>query len=108
MGTIRVARYIGSIATMAILFSACATAAPGTRVPNVTRARARSGGAERTRSDEHIYVTGDTLDSACYKEVGEVSYVEPFERRSRTLTASVSRTNSENHAVDNYRTRWTR
>jgi hypothetical protein len=77
MGTIRVARYIGSVAIMAILFSACATAAPPEPAPSTPPAPAAAA-QSAPRSGEHIYVTGDTLDTACYKEVGEVSYVEPF------------------------------
>ncbi len=71
MGTIRVARYIGSIATMAVLLSACATAKPPEAAPAPAAQSA-------PRTAEHIYVTGDTIDTACYQEVGEVSYVEPF------------------------------
>ncbi len=71
MGTIRVARYIGSIATVAVLLSACATAKPPEAAPAPAAQRA-------PRSAEHIYVTEDTLDTACYQEVGEVSFVEPF------------------------------
>jgi hypothetical protein len=71
MGTIRVARYIGSLASIAVLLSACATAKPPEAAP---APRAQSA----PRSAEHIYVTGGTLDTACYQQVGEVSFVEPF------------------------------
>ena len=71
MGRKHVAGYIGSIATMAVLLSACATAKP----PEAVRAPAARSAS---RPAGHIYVTGDTLDTACYQEVGEVSYVEPF------------------------------
>jgi hypothetical protein len=73
MGAIRVARYIIPIATMAVLLSACATAKPPEAAPAPAPA-AQSA----SRPAGHIYVTGDTLDSACYQEVGEVSFVEPF------------------------------
>jgi hypothetical protein len=56
---------------MAVLLSACATA----KLPEAAPAPAAQSAP---RSARHIYVTGDTLDSACFQEVGEVSYVEPF------------------------------
>lgn len=71
MGTIRVAGYIGSIATMAVWLSACATAKP----PEAVAAPAAQSAS---RPAGHIYVTEESLDSACYQEIGEVSYVEPF------------------------------
>jgi hypothetical protein len=71
MGTIRVARYIGPIAALAALLSACATAKPP---PETSTAPA----PQSTSRSGHIYVTPDTLDTACYEEVGEVSFVEPF------------------------------
>ncbi|HVA84503.1 MAG TPA: hypothetical protein VNF28_06345 [Candidatus Binataceae bacterium] len=71
MGTIRVARYIGSIASLAVLLSACATAQPP-QAALAPAARSASG------PPVHIYVTEDSLDAACYRKVGEVSHVEPF------------------------------
>jgi len=71
MGTIRVAGYIGSIAITAVLLSACATAKP----PEAALAPAARSAA---RPAMHIYITEDSLDTACYEKVGEVSYVEPF------------------------------
>jgi hypothetical protein len=83
MTTIRVAGYLVSIATMAVWLSTCATAKPPEAVPAPATQSA-------PRSAAHIYVTGDTLDSACYQEVGQVSYVEPF---------SAAATDPENLAV---------
>ncbi len=71
MLTMRVAGYIGSIATMACLLSACATAKPPEAAPAPAAPSA-------SRTAGHIYVTEQSLDTACYQEVGEVSYVEPF------------------------------
>jgi hypothetical protein len=71
MITMRVAGYIGSIAITACLLSACTTA----KTPDAARAPAPQS-ASRTAG--HIYVTEQSLDTACYQEVGEVSYVEPF------------------------------
>jgi hypothetical protein len=71
MVTMRVAGYIGSIAIMAVFISACATAKPPEAAP---AAAAQS----EYRPAEHIYVTEQSLDTACYREVGEVNYVEPF------------------------------
>jgi hypothetical protein len=71
MVTTRVAGYIGLIAIMAVLHSACAAAKPPEAAP-----AAAAQSASRTAS--HIYVTEESLDTACYQEVGEVSYVEPF------------------------------
>src|SRR5512146_3364668 len=71
MDTIRAAAYAGSIAAMALLLAACATAKP----PEAARALTAHG---TSRPAAHIYVTEGSLDTACYQEVGEVSYVEPF------------------------------
>ena len=71
MVTMRVAGYIGSIATTAVLLSACATAKPPEAVPAPAAQSA-------SRPAGHIYVTEQSLDTACYQEVGGVSYVEPF------------------------------
>ena len=71
MVTMRVAGYIGSIAIMAVLLSACATAKPPEAAP---AAAAQSA----SRPAGHIYVTEQSLNTACYQEVGEVNYVEPF------------------------------
>ncbi len=71
MLTMRVAGYIGSIAIMAVLLSACATAKPPEAAP---AAAAQSA----SRPAGHIYVTEQSLDTACYQEVGEVNSVEPF------------------------------
>jgi hypothetical protein len=71
MGPRHVGGYTASIATMALLLSACATAKPPKATPATTTQSA-------SRPAEHIYVTGDRLDTACYQEVGEVSYAEPF------------------------------
>jgi hypothetical protein len=71
MGPRHLGGYTASIATMVLLLSACATANPPKATP-VTAAQSAS------RPAEHIYVTGDRLDTACYQEVGEVSYAEPF------------------------------
>lgn len=76
MVTMRVADYTISIAIMAVLLSACATAKPPEAAP-APAAQSASGPAGHT-SAEHIYVTADSLDTACYREVGEISYVEPF------------------------------
>ena len=71
MSTIRVAGCVGSVVIAAALFSACAVAKP----PEAAHAPvARSV----SRPAEHIYVTEDSLDTACYQKVGEVSYVESF------------------------------
>ena len=71
MVTMRVAGYIGSIAITAVLLSACATAKPPEAVPAPAAQSA-------SRPAGHIYVTEQSLDTACYQEVGGVSYVEPF------------------------------
>jgi hypothetical protein len=71
MVTMRVAGYIGSIAITAVLLSACATAKPPEAAPAPAAQIA-------SRPAGHIYVTEQSLDTACYQEVGEVSYVEPF------------------------------
>jgi len=71
MVTMRVAGYIGSIATTAVLLSACATAKPPEAAPAPAAQIA-------SRPAGHIYVTEQSLDTACYQEVGGVSYVEPF------------------------------
>jgi len=71
MVTIRVVRYIGAIATMAAVLSACAIAKP-------PEAAVTPAAPSASRPAGHIYVTADTLDTACYQEVGEVSFVEPF------------------------------
>src|SRR5271155_3131054 len=71
MVTIRVVRYIGAIATMAAVLSACAIAKP-------PEAAVTPAAPSASRPAGHIYVTQDTLDSACYQEIGEVSFVEPF------------------------------
>jgi hypothetical protein len=71
MVTMRVAGHIGLIAIIAVLLSACATAKPPEAAP---AAAARSA----SRPAGHIYVTEQSLDTACYQEVGEVNYVEPF------------------------------
>jgi hypothetical protein len=71
MGTMRVTGYIGSIAITAILLSACATAKP----PEAAQAPAAQNAS---RPAGHIYVTEESLDTACYQKVGDVSYVEPF------------------------------
>jgi len=71
MRTMRVAGYIGSIAMTALLFFACATA----KAPEADRSPAAQNAS---RPAGHIYVTGESLDTACYREVGEVSCVEPF------------------------------
>ena len=70
MRTMRVVGYIGSIAITALLF-ACATA----KSPEADRAPAAQSAS---RPAGHIYVTEESLDTACYREVGEVSGVEPF------------------------------
>jgi hypothetical protein len=63
--------YAGSVAILAGLLSACATAKPPeATIPKPAPSASRSAG--------HIYVTADTLDTACYQKIGEVSYVEPF------------------------------
>jgi hypothetical protein len=72
----RVAVYTGSIAIMAVILAACATAKPPETTP-APAAQSAPGTAGHT-STEHIYVAEDSLDTACYREVGEVSYVEPF------------------------------
>jgi len=81
MVTMRVAGYTGAIAIMAVLLSACATAKPpeaaSASAPAAQSASGTAGAAGHT-STEHIYVTEDSLDTACYREVGEISYVEPF------------------------------
>jgi hypothetical protein len=71
MITMRVAGYIGSIAITACLLSACATAKP----PDAAPAPAAQSAS---RPAGHIYVTEQSIDTACYEEVGKVSYVEPF------------------------------
>src|SRR5271163_4515360 len=71
MVTIRVVRYIGAIATMAAVLSASAIAKP-------PEAAVTPAAPSASRPAGHIYVTADTLDTACYQEVGEVSFVEPF------------------------------
>jgi len=71
MLTMRVAAYIGSIAITACLLSACATAKPPEAAPAAAVQSA-------SRPAGHIYVTEQSLDTACYQEIGEVSYVEPF------------------------------
>ena len=71
MRTMRVAGYIGSIAMTALLFLACATA----KSPEADRAPVAQSAS---RPAGHIYVTEESLDTACYREVGEVSCVEPF------------------------------
>jgi len=71
MVTMRVAGHTGLIAIMAVLLSACATAKPPEAAP---AAAAQSA----SRPTGHIYVTEQSLDTACYQEVGEVNYVEPF------------------------------
>ncbi|MGA8059154.1 MAG: hypothetical protein WB999_12990 [Candidatus Binataceae bacterium] len=71
MVTMRVAGYIGSIAITAVLLSACATAKPPEAAPAPAAQTA-------SRPAGHIYVTEQSLDTACYQEVGGVSYVEPF------------------------------
>lgn len=71
MDTIRVAAYAASIAAMALLLSACAAKTP----PKAARAPSAPG---TSRTAEHIYVTEGSLDSACYRQVGEVGYVESF------------------------------
>ena len=71
MVTMRVAGYIGSIAITAVLLSACATAKPPEAAPAPAAQIA-------SRPAGHIYVTEQSLDTACYQEVGGVSYVEPF------------------------------
>ncbi|HEY2523754.1 MAG TPA: hypothetical protein VGI29_01765 [Candidatus Binataceae bacterium] len=76
MVTMRVAGYTGSIAIVAVLLSACATAKPPEAAP-APAAQSASATAGHT-STEHIYVTEDSLDTACYRETGEISYVEPF------------------------------
>ncbi|HLJ42711.1 MAG TPA: hypothetical protein VKT12_00730 [Candidatus Binataceae bacterium] len=55
----------------ALLFFACATA----KAPEADRSPAAQNAS---RPAGHIYVTGESLDTACYREVGEVSCVEPF------------------------------
>ncbi len=67
------AAYLGSLAIFVVGLAACASAGAG----GVARAPAASAGAA-VHPPEHIYVTQDSLDSACYDEVGEVSYIEPF------------------------------
>ncbi len=71
MITMRVAGYIGSIAITACLLSACATAKPPEAAPAPAAQSA-------SRPAGHIYVTEQSIDTACYEEVGKVSYVEPF------------------------------
>jgi hypothetical protein len=71
MITMRVAGYIGSIAITACLLSACATAKPPEAAPAPAAQSA-------SRPAGHIYVTEQSIDTACYQEVGAVSYVEPF------------------------------
>jgi len=71
MRTMRVAGYIGSIAMTALLFLACATA----KSPEADRAPVAQSAS---RPAGHIYVTEESLDTACYREIGEVSCVEPF------------------------------
>jgi len=76
MVTMHVAVYTGSIAILAVMLSACATAKPPEAAP-APAAQSAPGTAGHIYT-EHIYVTEDSLDTACYREVGEVSYVEPF------------------------------
>jgi len=71
MGAIRVAGYLASIAITAGWLSSCATA-------KAPEAASRPAAQTASRSAGHIYVTQGSLDSACYKEVGEVGYLEPF------------------------------
>ena len=56
---------------MAMWLSACAAAKP----PEAVSAPVAQSAP---RPATHIYVTEESLDNACYKEVGEVNYVEPF------------------------------
>jgi hypothetical protein len=71
MATRHAVGYIASIATMTVLLSTCATAKRPEAVPAPAAHSA-------SHSTGHIYVTREALDSACYKEIGEVSYAEPF------------------------------
>jgi hypothetical protein len=88
MTTIRAASYRSSIAVtsiaaspiaissiaIAVLLSACATAKP----PEAAPAAAAPAAQSASHPAGHIYVSEDSLDTACYQEVGEVSYAEPF------------------------------
>jgi len=58
---------------MALGLGACAASGPHSAAP-----AAAEPAHTAARSADHIYVTQDSLDSACYEEVGEVSYIEPF------------------------------
>jgi hypothetical protein len=79
MVTMRAAGYTGLIAVMALLLSACATAKPPEAAPApVARAAQAAPRPAGNSLAEHIYITEDSLDTACYKDIGEVSYVEPF------------------------------
>jgi hypothetical protein len=71
MLTMRVAGYIGLIAIISGVLSACATAKSPEAAPAPSPLSA-------SRPAEHIYVTEQSLDTACYQEIGQVSYVEPF------------------------------
>lgn len=56
---------------MTLWLSACAT-----NTPPDTAGTPAAQAASRTA--EHIYVTEGTIDTSCFREVGEVSYVESF------------------------------
>ena len=61
------------VALVAVLTSACATAQP----PDAGRALEAQTASHPAG---HIFVTAATLNEECYKEVGEVNYVEPFDQ----------------------------
>ena len=62
-----------SAAVLVLGLGACAAANPHGAAPAPAKPAHTAA-----RSADHIYVTQDSLDSACYEEVGEVSYVEEF------------------------------
>jgi hypothetical protein len=80
---------------MAVLLSACAIEKP----PAATPAPAAQ---TVSRSAEHIYVTEESLDTACYQEVGEVSYVEPFAEAATDPEHTVMADELRKAAVEKY------
>src|SRR5260370_12749166 len=55
-----------------------------------------------SRSAEHIYVTEESLDTACYQEVGEVSYVEAWAEAGTDPEHSVMADELRKAAVEKY------
>lgn len=78
MGRTGIVGYKKTLAIAGVLFSACATTPSNTaHPPETARAPALQAYAV-PRPAEHIYVTEEDLESACYRSLGEVNYVEPF------------------------------